>query len=85
MKTVYPTAVQPIGFEGAPGERAQNGESVSEKITDSSKGESPPPAWDPPVNLDHLTNDQKEAVRKVLRDECQAFTYNDDDIGCIPS
>lgn len=38
-----------------------------------------------PVNLDHLTKAQQEAVRKVLRDESQAFAYNNDDIGCIPS
>lgn len=36
------------------------------------------------MNLDHLTKVQQEAVRKVLREECQAFAYYDDDIGCIP-
>ncbi len=85
VKTVYPAAAQLTEPEEAPGERAQKGESVPEKTVDSSKGKLPLPAWDPPVKLDHLTNDQQEAVRKVLRDKCQAFAYNDDDIGCIPS
>lgn len=85
VKTVYPVAVHPTGLEDPLTERAQTCESVHEKTTTNSRGKSPPPAWDTPVNLDHLTKAQQEAVRKVPREECQAFAYNDDDIGCIPS
>lgn len=84
VKTVYPAATQLTEPQGAQGEEAQKLESAPEKTANGSQSELPPPAWDPPVNLNHLTNDQQEAVKKVLRDECQAFAYNDDDIGCIP-
>ncbi|KAL7869790.1 hypothetical protein AOLI_G00137780 [Acnodon oligacanthus] len=41
--------------------------------------------WDPPVSLDHLTETEQQAVRKMLREECHAFSFDDDDTGCIPS
>lgn len=41
--------------------------------------------WDPPVPVSHLLPGQQEKVRKVLREECAAFSRNDEDIGCIPS
>ncbi|KAJ8004171.1 hypothetical protein DPEC_G00156010 [Dallia pectoralis] len=28
---------------------------------------------------------EQEAVRKVLREECEAFSFDSDDVGCIPS
>lgn len=44
-----------------------------------------PSQWDPPVNLDHLEVWQQEQARQLLREECHAFAYDDEDIGCIPS
>lgn len=41
--------------------------------------------WLPPVNLSHLSPDQQQAVEKVLREECEAFSHDSSDIGCIPS
>lgn len=41
--------------------------------------------WDPPVPVSHLLPQQQEEVRKLLREECAAFSRNDEDIGCIPS
>lgn len=48
----------------------------------------PPPTetWDPEVNLEEsgLDSAQKDAARKLLREECGAFSRNDEDIGCAP-
>lgn len=41
--------------------------------------------WDPPVNLDHLTNTEQEVAKQMLREECQAFAYDEQDVGYIPS
>jgi hypothetical protein len=40
--------------------------------------------WDPPVDLTNsiLTEEQKTRVKRMLREECEAFTQSDDDIGC---
>lgn len=40
--------------------------------------------WDPPVDLNHLTEGQQTIVRKMLREESRAFARDDDDMGCIP-
>ena len=37
--------------------------------------------WDPDIDLSHLTKDQQEAVRKVLREECAVFAKDENDIG----
>ncbi|KAJ8349859.1 hypothetical protein SKAU_G00249890 [Synaphobranchus kaupii] len=39
--------------------------------------------WDPPVNLSHLSEPEREIVRKMLREESTSFSRTDDDIGCI--
>ncbi|KAK3539175.1 hypothetical protein QTP86_027606 [Hemibagrus guttatus] len=41
--------------------------------------------WDPPVPLDHLTPEQQREVQQMLREECEAFAKDEDDMGCIPS
>ena len=42
--------------------------------------------WNPEVELDksELTTEQVQKIRKMLREECEAFSRNDDDIGCVP-
>lgn len=42
-------------------------------------------SWDPDVDLRDapISEAQKEQVRKVLREECEAFMRDDDDVGCI--
>lgn len=42
-------------------------------------------SWDPPVSVDHLTPEQQEKVRKMLREECGVFSRDENDVGCIPS
>lgn len=39
--------------------------------------------WDPPVNLDHLDESQKQTVREMLREESSSFSRSDSDIGSI--
>lgn len=44
-----------------------------------------PTWWDPPVDLSHLNEDQRRITKQLLREECHAFAYDDEDIGSIPS
>lgn len=37
------------------------------------------------MDLHHLTENQQAAVKMMLREECEAFAYDSDDVGCIPS
>lgn len=41
-------------------------------------------SWDPPVSPDHLTLDQQK-VKQMLREECVAFSKDENDLGCIPT
>ena len=41
--------------------------------------------WDPPVDLSHLGEDQRQVAQQMLREECQSFSRSDSDIGCIES
>ena len=61
-------------------------EKVTEKTavdvnsTQTSTGEK----WLPPVNLDHLSGDQKKMAEEILREECDVFCSNKDDHGDVP-
>ena len=39
--------------------------------------------WTPPLDLSHLSSDQQEVVRRMLREESGAFAIDDNDIGCV--
>ncbi|XP_053570833.1 uncharacterized protein LOC128660813 [Bombina bombina] len=41
--------------------------------------------WDPEVSVKHLTKEQQQIIRNMLRDECNAFAKDDSDVGYIPS
>ena len=41
------------------------------------------PEWTPPVDLSHLTVEQRRAAEKMLKEEAGAFAKDDDDMGCI--
>ena len=49
--------------------------------TDSGSQES----WLPPVDLGHLSQEQRVVVEKMLIEECDAFARDKDDLGCIPN
>ncbi|KAK7918699.1 hypothetical protein WMY93_009983 [Mugilogobius chulae] len=70
VKAIYPANAQPL--------QTQN-DSVN-PVQHQNKE-----LWDPPVALDHLTPEQQDKVRAVLREECHAFSKGDQDVGCIPS
>lgn len=59
--------------------RAKN--QTNSKMAKSQK----PTQWDPPVDLSHLDNAQRQIVGRLLREECHAFAYDGDDIGSILS
>ena len=42
--------------------------------------------WEPDIDLScsGLTAEQEEKVRVLLREECDAFSKNDQDVGCVP-
>ncbi|KAK7907779.1 hypothetical protein WMY93_016391 [Mugilogobius chulae] len=82
IKAVYPVNVQNCENGAAKEESIQA--QVNEVISDT-QPHSQPQQWDPPVKLDHLSPDQQRAVKQLLREECHAFAYNDQDVGCIPS
>lgn len=44
-----------------------------------------PAWWDPPIDLSHLNEEQRRIAKQLLREECHAFAYDEDDIGSIPS
>ena len=39
--------------------------------------------WDPPVDLTHLNEQQRQVISQMLREESQSFSRSDDDIGCV--
>lgn len=41
--------------------------------------------WDPPVDLTHLNEQQRQIVTQMLREESGSFSRTDDDIGCVPN
>lgn len=41
--------------------------------------------WHPPVNLEHLDEQQQKAVRQMLHEESDVFAREEGDIGCIPN
>ena len=64
-----------------------SGASTSVSVDQSGQGpESGGDLWDPDVGLDEelLTTEQVSQVRAMLREECHAFSRNDDDVGCVP-
>ncbi|GAA6094840.1 uncharacterized protein LOC113008246 [Tachysurus ichikawai] len=61
-------------------DKTQPAATVSQ-ITTTQVNHSDPPLWDPPVNLDHLEEEQQEVARKMLHDESNAFARDGDDLG----
>ena len=39
--------------------------------------------WDPPVEVQRLSQEQQELVQRMLREESAVFTKDDMDLGCI--
>ena len=54
---------------------------MSQTVTQENHERDESKQWDPDIDLSHLTKDQQEAVRKVLREECAVFAKDENDIG----
>ena len=88
VKTVYAATVQTKESKSTP-ESKDSTEIKSSKASNTPKPDNEqvkrPTAWDPPVDLQLLPEGQQEAVRRVLREECEAFAFDSDDVGSIPT
>lgn len=96
VKAVYPAAAKPVepvlNQPSTCEKQLTNCNSVSETVHQQENKDSPTQKkdngdtlWDPPVSVAHLSTEQQLVVRKMLREECGAFSKDDKDIGCIPS
>ena len=75
IKILYTGAPEPHQADST----ARKANSITSPCTSS------PESWLPPVDISHLSPEQQQEVRKVLYEECGAFSRNSEDIGCIPS
>ena len=80
VKTAYAAGVEQMNR----GEGLKPPTNISSPGGDNSKKHKPA-WWDPPVDLSHLNEEQGRITKQLLREECHAFAYDDDDIGSIPS
>ncbi|TWW57317.1 Retrovirus-related Pol polyprotein from transposon 297 [Takifugu flavidus] len=93
VKSIYQADVRPACTNENTTDTASTGEKTDSKARrvesqeedqrqqDTQKHES----WDPPVPIDHLLPGQQQKVKKMLREECNAFSKDENDVGCIPS
>lgn len=86
IKAVYPITVESSEeMQGTAGQNTSQPPIQLNEVTSIPQHSHKPPQWDPPVKLDHLSEDQQRMVRELLREECHAFAYDDKDVGCIPT
>lgn len=91
VKTVYAATTEPVHTDKQPESRTESNNSEPQRHCSPQNPESEmsqmqrPRQWDPPVRQDHLNDDKWQIVRQLLREECNAFSYDDDDVGSIPS
>uniref|UniRef100_A0A3B5Q730 Gypsy retrotransposon integrase-like protein 1 n=1 Tax=Xiphophorus maculatus TaxID=8083 RepID=A0A3B5Q730_XIPMA len=89
VKTAYTVNAQQLNItvgeqQDDPSHRTKP--AAAQSLIINSKAEKQKPTqWDPPVDLSHLTESQRQTVRQILREECHAFAYDEGDIGLIPS
>lgn len=93
IKAVYPITVEssdetPETADKTPETAGQNTAQppiqLNEVISNTQHSQKPS-QWDPPVKLDHLSEEQQQITRQMLQEECHAFAYDDQDVGCIPT
>lgn len=92
VKAVYPVEARPAQISSA--EQLNSSEKKENSLretaetgggVEATQAQEDAEGWDPPVSLTHLTPDQQVQVRRVLREGCDAFSKDNDDVGCIPS
>lgn len=95
VKTVYAATPEPSQAAQKPDDNKEYNNSQPERHHSlqnperevrATEGQTQRPSqWDPPVKLDHLSEDEQQVVGQLLREECNAFSYDDSDVGSIPS
>ena len=69
------------GFESEVKESMEGDSFLVESKIESTRTEK----WLPPVDLSHLEESQRKQVEELLREECETFSKDKDDIGNVPS
>lgn len=73
VETAPPTGHECNSLEGATKETEQDKNALASQL------------WYPPVDVSHLSNDQRAVVNQMLLEESNAFARDEHDIGCVPS
>lgn len=73
----------PFQIKSAEEQTPQASDSSAAPPAQQLRGESRGEYWDPPVDLSHLSEDQRQQVKQMLREECDVFAKDDWDTGCI--
>lgn len=76
-------ATYPLQIKSAEEQTPQASDSSATPPAQQLSGESRGGPWDPPVDLSHLSEDQRQQVKQMLREECDVFAKDDWDTGCI--
>lgn len=78
-------SVTPLPVEAEQKQEKEEGETWSEATSyewEPSQPEQSKAKWTPPVDLSHLSSEQRVIVKEMLREESGAFAIDDGDIGC---
>lgn len=88
IKSALPMATGQINRDNSIDSKDQHSVDNSkrkETVSKSNSERQKPSHWEPQAPFDHLSGTQKEIVRQLLREECHAFTFDEEDISCILS
>lgn len=91
VKTVYPADTRPVEIIQTQAMILTTDQTVTDVTeeqrtkTENRKSTGSEDIWDPPVSLDHLPLERQQEVRQLLREERNAFSRDDHDVGTIPS
>lgn len=78
VDAIYPLETKPMGGEEP--QPSDSGAAPPEEQPSQLPQNDP---WDPPVDLSQLSEDERQQVQQMLREECDVFAKNDWDTGCI--
>lgn len=83
VKAVYPAEAKPV--VAPPASPVVPPEIHKEELKPAKSQLDDKDRYDPPITLTHLPLAQQQKVKQMLREECQAFSRDEEDVGCIPS
>lgn len=77
VKATYPVDIRPVQAKdptvSTAGSETKASASDAKVSTARNRNTVEQGLWDPPVSVDHLTADQQENVKQMLREECATF------------